>query len=477
MRPLFLFGALMWANCTVAQLDSVQVLTRTALLQLVSDNHPAVRQAGLRTEMGEAVLRSARGAFDPKAIAGYTEKTFDEQEYYKLLDAGLKVPTWFGAEVFGGFQNTEGDYLNDADRTPDAGLIKAGVSVTLGQGLFIDKRRADLRKAQAFQDMADAERLQLLNEVYYEALTDHIQWVAAFKQLTVARSAISRAEVRLQAVRGSFRGGDRPAIDTLEALLQVQDRIMRLQQAEVDLRNAALVLSNHLWDPYLRPLEIDRNVQPDTTDLTTFGARVDNDSLIALAMEEHPKLLELRSKLEQLEVEKRLRQEYLKPQLDLNYSLLGNAGMLSDGSRTTFDPGDRQWGFGFSMPLMLRKERGDLSLAKLRAVEAEIGIERERQQIRTTVGRRTNELALMNEQVRLGEAMVRNYSGLLSGENKRFAAGESSLFLVNQREVALLDNQMKLIELQAKLGKAELLLEKDTGTLWRSATDLLRPAP
>jgi outer membrane protein TolC len=459
----------------VAQLDTLQVLTRRALVQLVTDNHPAVRQALLRNEMGEATVRSARGAFDPKAVAGYSEKTFEGKDYYSLLDAGLKVPTWFGAELFGGFQSNSGIYVNDADITPAAGLLKAGVSVAVGQGLFIDKRRADLRKAQAFQDMAEAERLRLLNDIYYMVLSDHLEWIAAYQRLGIARSAVEQANIRLTGIRGSFRGGDRPAIDTLEALLQVQDRIMRLRDAEVNYRNASLMLSNHLWDDVLRPLEIGPNVVPDTIDLRAPDALIDLNALTEQAMQEHPKLLELQSKLEQLEVERRLRSEFLKPQLDLSYSLLANGGLVNNEAGVTYDAADRMLGVGFSMPLFLRKERGELTLATLRRTEAELGIDRERQQIRTTIGRSTNDVALLDQQVSLSRDMVTNYGTLLNGENRRFQAGESSLFLVNQREVALLDNQLKLVDLIAKLRKAHFALDKEAGILWRTITATSQP--
>lgn len=459
----------------MAQLDTLQVLTRRALVQLVTDNHPAVRQALLRNQMGEATVRSARGAFDPKAVAGYSEKTFEGKDYYSLLDAGLKVPTWFGAELFGGFQSNSGIYVNDADITPDAGLLKAGVSVSVGQGLFIDKRRADLRKAQAFQDMAEAERLRLLNDIYYTVLSDHLEWIAAYQRLGIARSAVEQANIRLAGIRGSFRGGDRPAIDTLEALLQVQDRIMRLRDSEVDYRNAALVLSNHLWDDLLRPLEIGPSVVPDTTDLRAPDGLIDLNTLTEQAMQEHPKLLEMQGKLEQLEVERRLRSEFLKPQLDLSYSLLANGGVVNNEAGVTYDAADRMLGVGFSMPLFLRKERGELTLATLRRTEAELVIDRERQQIRTTIGRSNNEVALLDQQVSLSREMVTNYDTLLNGENRRFQAGESSLFLVNQREVALLDNQLKLVDLIAKLRKAHFALDKEAGILWRTITAASQP--
>lgn len=467
MKRLLLHITLVLIAITAQAQGDEAVLTRQALLQLVADNHPAARQAGLRNAMGEAVLRSARGAFDPVAQGGVVEKRFGGTEYYRLLDAGLHVPTWFGAELFGGYNESDGVFLNPQNVLPREGQLRAGVIVPIGQGLFIDRRRAELRKAQAFQDMAEADRQRLLNEVFLEALSDHVVWVAAYRQLLVARDAVRQAEVRLTAVRGHFRGGDVPAIDTLEALLQVQDRLLRVQDAELAYRVAGLRLSNHLWDDALRPLEIAPTLLPDTNDLSAPDAPPLLDTLVARAAEQHPDLLEQQARLRQLEVERRLRSEFLKPRLDLSHAFLAGGGVVRGEGTPTWNTADRQWGLGFSMPLLLRRERGELNLASLSLADAQLGLERQRLGIRNVVGQRYEELATLRRQVDLGADMVRNYQGLLAGENTRFAAGESSLFLVNQREVALLDSRMEQVELEARLRRSFFILERDAGILWQ----------
>lgn len=478
MRSLLVHIVLLACLPLVAQEGST-MLSRKALLQLVADNHPAARQAQLRNAMGDAVVRSARGAFDPVAVAGYSEKRFDGKDYYDLLDAGLRVPTWFGAELFGGYTESGGEFLNPQNVMPGEGQLRVGATVQVGQGLFIDRRRAELRQTQAYQDMAEAERQRLLNDVFHAVLNDHVDWIARYQELLVSRSALQQAEVRFTAVRGNFRGGDVPAIDTLEALLQVQDRVMRLQDAELGFRVAGLQLSNHLWDEYLRPLELAENVAPDTLDLAPPGTTLLLDSLIADAQRLHPDLLEREGRLRQLEVERRLRAEMIKPRLDLSGALLSGGGIISgEGDRNpAWRSTDRQLGLSFSMPLLLRRERGNFELAGLGLNDAELGLDRQRAVIRNSVDRRYNELTTLQQQVELGAAMVRNYQTLLNGENSRFSAGESSLFLVNQREVALLASQLKQVELQAKRRKAYFTLDRDAGVLWRVVAGELGTAP
>jgi outer membrane protein TolC len=466
MRRLATIAAVGCALLTSAQVPPV--LTRDAFIRIVLENHPMARQAALRPEMGDATLRSARGGFDPLATAGYEEKRFDEKNYFTLFDAGLKVPTWYGVDLLAGFQDNSGDLLDPQAATPTDGLVKAGVQVPLGQGLFIDQRRATFRKAQAYQRATEAERQQMLNALLLQALNDHTDWVAAYRTLDVTTAAVELANDRLDNVRGNWRGGDRPAIDTLEALLQVQDRQMRQQQATLNFRNAGLRLSNHLWDASQRPLELQSNVLPDSGDLLSPREFALADTAVERAIDQHPLLAQASARIEQLDVDRRLRSEFMKPDLEVKYQWLGSGGALRNESGTNLLGDGHQVGVGFSMPLFLRRERGELTLAKLRSTDAELGFARDRTMIRNRINERINDIATFREQVDLGSRMVVNNERLLSGESQRFAVGESSLFLVNAREVPLIDARIRQVDLEARLRKAYFNLVHEAGTLWRT---------
>ncbi len=444
------------------------VLTRAAFVRIVLDNHPMARQASLRPELGAATVRSARGGFDPMATASYDEKELDEKNYFQLFDAGLKVPTWYGVELFAGFQQNQGDLLDPQNATPNDGLLKVGGQVSLGQGLFIDQRRAALRKSQAYLRATQAEQEQMLNDLLLQALNDHTDWVAAYRAQQVANTAVELTTARFDAVRGSWRGGDRPAIDTLEAFLQLQDRQMRQQQAVLNLRNAALRLSNHLWNASQQPLELQPGVIPDAQDLDPPATLNLPDTAINSALTNHPLLNQASARIDQLDIDRRLRAEYLKPELDLKYQWLGDGGAANNEAGTTLLGQGYQFGVGFQMPLFLRRERGELTLARLRLTDANLGLDRDRLRIRNRISERANDIATFADQVRLGAEMVLNNERLLAGENQRFSAGESSLFLVNAREVPLIDARIRQVDLEARLRKAYFSLDHEAGTLWRA---------
>ena len=241
---------------------------------------------------------------------------------------------------------------------------------------------------------------------------------------------------------------------------------MRQQQASLNLRNAGLRLSNHLWNSAQQPLELEAGVIPEPADLSSPATFQLADTAIAKAVANHPLLAQAGARIDQLEIDRRLRNEFLKPELDLKYQWLGNGGAVNNEQGTTPFGDGYQVGVGFQVPLFLRKERGEFTLAKLRTTDATLGLERDRVRIRNRIYERVNDINVFTDQVRLGADMVVNNERLLGGENQRFAAGESSLFLVNAREVPLIDARIRQVDLEARLRKAHFSLDHEAGTIW-----------
>jgi outer membrane protein TolC len=73
------------------------------------------------------------------------------------------------------------------------------------------------------------------------------------------------------------------------------------------------------------------------------------------------------------------------------------------------------------------------------------------QQLRTKLETELNSWNVLNQQVRILTENVKSLEALLTGETRRFEIGESSLFLVNAREVAVFDSRVTLNDLSAKL--------------------------
>lgn len=445
-----------------AQEDSLHILNYENFLTKVREHHPMARIASIQAETGQAQLQYTRGGFDPKAFIKTGEKYFDGKQYYSLNQGGFKIPTWFGMELLAAYENNDGLYLNPEHNTPNAGLYYAGVSLPLGKGLFIDQRRAELRKAQIYTEITELEKRLMLNDLFYEAGKAYWEWYRAYHQVIIYREALELSKTRLEAVKQSVVLGDRPAMDTLENGIQVQNRKLSLQEAELELKNTEAKISIYLWDEGFIPLEPAKGTIPEDLkiSISTKSHEYGNlDSLTGL----HPELNQYQAKLKSLEIERRWKIEQLKPQLNLKYNALN--APVNDNPFAGYSINNYTWGLEFSMPLFLRKERGGLNLTKLKMEQTQLMTSNKMVSLKYKIQAAVNEWETLNEQIKLYQGTVTDYQKLLNGERQLFQVGESSVFMVNSRELGYINARIKLIDLIGKQQKAELGIDYALGRL------------
>lgn len=449
--------------CALSQENKSSELNFEKFMQIVRQHHPVALQSELQPEFGEATLRMARGSFDPKAFGDLNQKYFDGTNYFSLLDAGLKVPTWFGIELKSGFEQNQGSYLNPENRNPDSGLWYAGISLPLGQGLFIDERRAELRKAKLFNEGSEIQRQFMMNELVYDASKAYWSWFNTFHSNRVMEEAIELAQVRFQAVVRSAELGDRPFIDTLEASIQLQQRQQQLLQAQLDLQNTRALLEVFLWADGIIPLELEETTIPEQAiealiisesnlpRIAPNGELINFNEMDSLLVS-HPAMLLGNLKIETLEVEARLKRELLKPSLDLQYNALSQP--IGGDPLAAYSVNNYKWGVHFAMPIFLRKERGSLALAELKINESQLDLELKRAELKFKATTALNTWQNTRAQFLVFFRTSNDFRLLLEAEQQLFFGGESSLFMVNARETAFINAQLKVLEIMEKNKKA-----------------------
>jgi outer membrane protein TolC len=447
-----------------AQTDEVNLLIFDAFMDQVKTHHPLAMQADLRLDKGAAKLRKARGGFDPKVFSDVSQKYFSDKQYYSVINSGLKIPTWYGIEVKSGYTENDGVFLNPQNSTPGAGLWYAGVSVPIGQGLFIDQRRAVLKKAKIYQESTTAERDLLYNELLYSAGKAYWNWFENYNTIKVYQNALEIGQQRFEAVKQGALFGDKPNIDTVEASIQVQNTILKLQEAKLNYKNATAMLSVYLWADGIVPLEVSEITRPiDSQDLGTVSAKQElNDALDSLT-NRHPLLQQYQFKIDQLKIDEKWKKEQIKPTLNLKYNAINRP--VGNDAFANYNVNNYTWGVEFNMPIFLRKERGALELAKLKINDAELELVAKQAAINYKAIAALNSLETTQQQITLFAKTVSDYSKLLNGERRMFNAGESSLFMVNSRESGYINTQLKYIQLLTKNHKASLELDYAIGLL------------
>lgn len=423
-----------------------QKITESSFMERVKQNHPLMRISQLQPQIGGAILLKAKGNFDPKIYGNLNQKYFDGKQYYSNGDFGIKYPSFLGLTFKAGLEGNRGTYLDPQAKTPAGGLFYGGVAANLGQGLLIDSRRAELRNAAINLKSTEEERRLQVNQLLYEGGYAYWDWFLAYHSVAILQEAYDVALQRFNAVKTISLLGDRAFIDTVEAGLQVQNRLTLLRDAQANLQERSNALATYFWDDNLMPLLLNQDAIPEASSEIppSLPLIAWNDSLLT----NHPYLKINRFKLEMLNVDRKLKVDRLKPFVELNYNILNepvNYNPFSD-----LDINDYKWGVSVAMPLFLRKERGDAALAGLKIQETEAGILQLRAQLALKIKNALVELNNSFTQLQIFQQTVNDSKRLLDAERNMFDNGESSLFLVNMRELSYIQSQLKLLEWKTK---------------------------
>jgi outer membrane protein TolC len=251
-------------------------------------------------------------------------------------------------------------------------------------------------------------------------------------------------------------------------LAQLQSFQIARNDAWLRWRNGALELSNYLWLANDSPYYLPETVLPDPGwkkyDVNNAALPL-LEELLATARNLHPKLSSYNYKLQILDVEKRLKFQNLLPTVDFRYNILNtDYNVFKNGSRAYYQ-NNYKFGFDIGMPLRLSQGRGEYRAAKIKIQETELDLSMTRLSIQNKVKAYFNDLANLQQQVRLAEASLDNYQRLFRGEDIRFKYGESTLFIINSRENKVLESRQKLIELRTKFMKSMQAVIWSTGQL------------
>ncbi|UGS23233.1 TolC family protein [Flavobacterium channae] len=453
-RQFQLFIFIFWSLNLLSQNTSNE-FSFNEFLGYVKKYHPLVKQADLKLNEAQANLMLARGAFDPKIEVDYNKKQFKDNEYYSILNSSFKIPTWYGIELKAGFDNAEGIYVNPENTLPNSGLTSLGISVPVGQGLFINQRMADIRKAKIVTSLNTAERNLKAVEVIHDAAISYFNWKRSHDEVKLYEEYLENALIRYNGVAKLISEGDKPAIDSVEAGIVVKTRKLNLEEAKLKFTKARLELSNYLWLENNIPLELNENLYPENLLSKTIKETLKINEFNEIDLNNHPKIKALDAKIAILNVERKLKVNALLPKLDLSYNYLSEPSYI-DNYR--FE--DYKIGLNFSFPLFLRKERGSLKLTKLKIQDSEFGLQFERKNLENKIKVQQQEIISIEKQQDYNTKLINDYVTLLNAEDRLFEMGESSLFVINSRENALVSSQINGISLENRYLNAVIGLFK-----------------
>ncbi|RUR24280.1 TolC family protein [Legionella qingyii] len=433
---------------TVCIANEPHKLTLDKVLQSVTLYYPKIKIARLEITKAQGAHLSALGTFDPSLDAssrsqpagGYINNYGDTQ---------LTVPTFYnGVKLFAGYRNGNGNwpiyYQNYL--TNSGGEYRAGLSLPLLRDRLIDKERTNLLTTAESIEMKkhDAEAIKI--KIYQETIKAYWQWVEAGLQLKTFRQLLKLAQKRQHAIEQQANQGDLPKLAITENLQQIVQREQLLNQGKMIFEQAGINLSLYYRDEQGNPKIPSENSLPSQV-LT--NPRQLTSGLSQLA--HHPSLKKLENYSRIIKLKRDLAQNELLPNLDATAYTFKQNGT---GGYPLLLPEAAFIGVSFKFPVLQREAKGKLirTQSELYQIRAEQKFMYE--QLKNELTNLYIGIKRIHQQVAFLKKEYHLAFKVQQGETQKFHEGDSTLFLVNQREQAT--TQVKLNWINAQVQQEEL---------------------
>jgi len=422
------------------------------LVRTVELRFPSILAAAQSRAAAEADKLSAEGGFDPAwrtsaavvPLGGYPSQR---------LDTFVEQPLpWWGSSVFAGYRIGRGDYpVYDGKLQTNAfGEVRAGARINLWRDGPIDRRRANIQSAELGVEAAAQSAARERIEATRVASFRYWDWVAAGRKLAITRAWLDLAIARDAGLARRVEVGDVPAFERQENQRAILQRRAQAVSAQRAIEKAAIELSLFLRAEDGSPIQPDASrlpsSMPEPAPLDVARVRADERA----AIERRPELRRLDAQKEQAAVERRLAENQKRPAVDV---VIVGSQDLGAGDPKRGKP-VLEAAVVVDIPLANRvatgKERA--AAAKIARIEAETRLQRDR--IVADVRDAASALAAAEERASVARAELDVARKLADQEWKRFELGEGTLLLVNLREQAGLDAELRQIDAVADWQKA-----------------------
>ena len=444
-----------------AQTDTTIFSVKNFITQ-VKNYHPIAKQASIMVRLAESEIMYARGSFDPSVDISSSRKTLDGKNYYYYTNPEIKIPLPVG-DIRMGVENNGGSFLSSESTTGKSSYL--GLEMPLSRGLLIDKRRATLQQAIIYKSQREQDQIALLNSLIYDAYTCYWQWAGNYELLRIYTDFLRLAENRLRLIRIAYQQGDRSVMDTVEAYTQMQQYQLTYSQALINFNNAKLELSNYLWKENDLPVELPDTFIPDSINYQMLAEPINEEALIAQSVISNPQLKSYQLKLKNYAIDKKLKAQSLLPYISLKANILNKGYEVFNNVLPENAVQNYKWGFSFKMPLFLREERAGYIKVKLAIKDTELGFAVKQREINTKITGYLLTCKQLAAQLFTTRDMCQLYGTLLRNEELKLTQGESSVFMVNSREIKLAELLQKNVELCIKYQKAKYAAEYTAGTI------------
>ena len=436
-----------------------QVLTLTGVLSRVEAAYPKVKGIAQERQAAAGKLREKQGAFDTTVSVGLEYLSYNsassrgKNAEASISTATVEMAMRSGAKLIVGRDANTGLVKSPISSTGSDGTVYAGIKLPLLRGAGVNEKSIAELQAKLGIPLADATITQVIVASKAAAGGAYWEWVAAGRKYKVATDLLALASLRAKQIAREVELGAQPPIAITEAEQEVRRREAALNKADRDIQKAAIKLAGYLWQDDGTPLPPPATEQlPSEMPVPVFldTARLQSSREGALA--KRPEILAIALQLTNVALDERLALNDSRPDLSVVLQPGQDMGRLGIGETL-------KAGINFSVPVGRWDASGRRDTARAKTIKLTQDRELTKRQVLLEVDDAWSAINASVERFLATDAEVTLAKRLEDGERKRFAEGDSTLFLVNQRERATAEALGRLIDIQLEYQLALIALD------------------
>jgi outer membrane protein, heavy metal efflux system len=436
--------------------SSVKALELKEVVTAARSYYPLILAAARELAAAEGNLKSAKGGFDPlwRSSAAW-EATGKYPTFRAQTAIEQPTPVW-GSTLFAGYRTGLGTFA-DYDKkalTNDFGEFRAGLRVPLLRDGSIDRRRATITQQELNTAAAEASKEQQELETIRAASLRYWDWVSASVRLRAFKDWLALAQSRDGQLAERVKHGDISELERTENQRTILQRRNVVVLAERDLTLAAYELSlffrsaSETHEPIVpAPEQAPQSLTPEPAKENEVDRNQASEQAV---FARRPDLRRAELARERLGVEVTLAENQKLPGVDVTLAASRDFGPSDPGlNKPVFEAIAL-----LDIPLLNRPAQGRLEAAEQERARATLQLKLARDRARVDIRSALISLGVAKERAALAHQEFELAKKLATAELARFDLGESSLLVVNQREQASAEAEVRSIDAAADYQRA-----------------------
>ncbi|HEY9758179.1 MAG TPA: TolC family protein [Oculatellaceae cyanobacterium] len=437
-------------------------LTLDIYLRAVDTNFPGLAGAEDQRRIANSSVLEKKGIFDPlfSTENGYTRmqntSRIGADKFVLFNYPKFELPFQSGVRAFAQYRYNPNSAQSPYIETGEGGEYSAGILVPLLRGLFVNEQSVALKEAKLGTELATQTYFLTRLDTLVRAGVSYWSWVGSKQKSDVSAQILRLSNTIAGIARQQEQNGDLARIYVTEAEEDIARRDADMSQARRDFQRNSFKLSTLLFDIGGIPLPIpsEENV-PEEIPLPAEISTTQTEHHIMLALRGRPELKAIDVQKDIAKVELKLAQNQLLPVANAVYTEGYDTGKNGIGNVYRGQ-------ITISEPLLLRTARGKVAGAKLRLDKLAKERQAEEQRIRNEVLDAISAINLAFQKSQALEQQVAKADQVYQGERERFQIGDSTVFLVAERERQLNEAKIRLIDAEVEYHLGVLALRAIT---------------